>query len=64
MLERLKAAWQLWRIGPGLRAAAVDAAKRAYSNPNTAMLGPEKNLINLSNDLVGECTRLKLIAFG
>lgn len=63
MLKRIKAAWRLWRLEPGLRAAAELAAERAWSRPNNQHFenGPELNLINLANDLLGECSRLRLI---
>jgi len=66
MLKRIKAAWRLWRLGPGLRAAAELANERAWNRPNSQHFenGPEMNLANLANDLHGECHRLRLIVRG
>lgn len=59
----IKAIWKWWRMEPGLKAAAVLAADRAWTHPNTRYAGPELNLVNLANDINGERTRLRLEAF-
>lgn len=60
MFRWIKRKWKLWRMAPGLRAASDLAYDRAWAHPNAKTLGPEMNLINLSNDLNGY--RLKLDA--
>lgn len=54
-----KRRWLLWRLRPGLRIAETLAYDRAWSK-HGGELGPEMNLINLSNDLGGFRLRLEL----
>jgi hypothetical protein len=51
MISRLKRKWTAWRLEPGLRISSEVAYYRAYGNKNSHLLGPELNLISLSNDL-------------
>lgn len=59
MLTWIKRRWKYWRMAPGLRAASDLAYERAWSNKNTRYLGPEKNLIDLSNDINGYLLQLR-----
>ncbi len=59
MIEWIKHQYLLWRLGPGLRLAAEEAYDRAWSK-HGGQLGPELNLIELSNDLSGYRIKLRL----
>lgn len=45
--------FQIWRLRPGMLLAAKLAEQAAWSHPNAGNLGPEQNLMRLSQRLTG-----------